>query len=65
MALRIVHSNIKDEPEGPADSDQEAVASTPAVEWAKEGYEQAIIKNADLIAEIQRYFPMWMPKLRQ
>lgn len=64
MALRIAHSNIKAVPDEAPISGQEVADGAPAIEWAKEGYDQAIIKNADLIAEIQLYFPKWMPEFR-
>ena len=63
--LRIVHSNINTgSNEGHICTDSECMAVKSDLELANEGYKKALVKNADLIAEIQVYYPGWMPEFR-
>jgi len=60
MALRLVYFNT--EMAGQADTPGVSpAAKSDTVVSARLGYNQAIIKHADLIAEIQKYFPRWQP----
>ncbi|MBS1519628.1 MAG: hypothetical protein JST50_01425 [Bacteroidetes bacterium] len=62
MALRLVHFNA--EMAGQACTSGVSPAAKSDTDSAKLGYNKALIKHADLIAEIQKYFPGWQPEFR-
>ena len=66
MALRIAHSRIKtgaEEVEINVNKN-DSPSSELDVMMAKKGFHKALIKNAEHIAEIQKYFPGWVPRFR-